>query len=90
MEELKPSAYGKPFQFLRINVLREYLAKEMVACDYSAVGGFNLERVIDDFVFLVCISVAGVWREEAGGGEGRVASWGSEHCWFAAVLLCRQ
>ena len=43
-----------PFQFLHIATLREYLALEFHApdCDYSCVGGFDLERVIDDFIFL--------------------------------------
>ena len=42
-----------PFQFLHISVLREYLCKEFAdGCDYSSVGGFQLERVIDDFIFL--------------------------------------
>ena len=46
--------YSKPFQFLRINTLREYLAKEMdQGANYSCVGGFDLERVLDDFVFMV-------------------------------------
>jgi hypothetical protein len=43
----------KPFQFLSLAVLREYLAKEFGDADYSCVGGFDLERVIDDFVFMV-------------------------------------
>jgi len=42
----------KPFQFLHIHILREYLAKELSQADYSCAGGFDLERVIDDFVFL--------------------------------------
>ena len=34
-------------------VLREYLAVEFSEADWSSVeGGFDLERVIDDFVFL--------------------------------------
>ena len=42
-----------PFQFLHISVLREYLRKEFAdSGDYSCVGGFELERVIDDFIFL--------------------------------------
>lgn len=31
----------------------EYLVKEFGDADYSVVGGFNLERVIDDFIFMV-------------------------------------
>jgi len=39
--------------FLQIWILREYLYKEFALGDYSTVpGGFDLERVIDDFVFL--------------------------------------
>lgn len=42
-----------PFQFLHINTLREYLDKEFRDADYSvAEGGYELERVIDDFIFL--------------------------------------
>ena len=41
-----------PFQFLRISTLREYLEKEFAVGDYTCAGGFNLERVIDDFIFL--------------------------------------
>ena len=43
----------RPFQLLMVNVLREYLFKEMHNADYScAEGGFDLEKVIDDFVFM--------------------------------------
>lgn len=50
----------KPFQFLRINSLREYLnyefkydiENELKNAKDPAVGYYNLERVIDDFVFL--------------------------------------
>eukprot|EP00736_Rhodelphis_marinus_P000954 Rmarinus@m.26593 len=42
----------KPFQFLHINILREYLEKEFKSASYECEGGFNLERVIDDFVFM--------------------------------------
>jgi hypothetical protein len=37
---------------LRVNVLREYLEKEMKDANYSCVGGFDLERFIDDFIFM--------------------------------------
>ena len=47
------NAAPTPFQFLHIAVLREYLHLEFADdCDYSCVGGFDLERVIDDFIFL--------------------------------------
>eukprot|EP00658_Telonema_sp_P-2_P049190 TRINITY_DN37406_c0_g1_i1.p1 TRINITY_DN37406_c0_g1~~TRINITY_DN37406_c0_g1_i1.p1 ORF type:complete len:441 (-),score=106.52 TRINITY_DN37406_c0_g1_i1:54-1376(-) len=43
----------KPFQFLRISVLREYLEKEFACPTWEGSEmGFNLERVIDDFVFM--------------------------------------
>eukprot|EP00049_Salpingoeca_infusionum_P012769 m.236931 g.236931 ORF g.236931 m.236931 type:complete len:1131 (-) comp15267_c1_seq2:4556-7948(-) len=42
----------KPFEYMQASVLREYLEVEMKACDYSVAGGFDLERVIDDFVFM--------------------------------------
>ena len=32
---------------------REYLNNEMRVANYACVGGFNLERVIDDFILLV-------------------------------------
>jgi 5'-3' exonuclease len=42
-----------PFQFLQIHVLREYLHKEFSGGDYSVEPrGFDLERAIDDFIFL--------------------------------------
>ena len=50
-------AAKKPFQFLSLSVLREYLAKEFADADYACVGGFDLERVIDDFVFMVLMCV---------------------------------
>lgn len=50
----------KPFHFLHVNILREYLdyefktdiENEIVAAGKSDEIGFNLERVLDDFVFL--------------------------------------
>lgn len=40
-------------QFCQIWTLREYLHKEFSAVDFSSVsGGFDLERVVDDFVFM--------------------------------------
>lgn len=42
-----------PFQFLQIPVLRDYLETEFSTANFSAAPhGFDLERVIDDFVFL--------------------------------------
>jgi len=46
-------ATKKLLLFLSIDVLREYLAKEFSDADFSCVGGCDLERVVDDFVFLV-------------------------------------
>ena len=45
---------GPPkLQFLQVWVLREYLHKEFSAANFSTVpGGYDLERVIDDFVFM--------------------------------------
>eukprot|EP00964_Phaeocystis_antarctica_P083755 scaffold52716_cov63-Phaeocystis_antarctica.AAC.3 len=40
-----------PFQFLHIGILREYLHKEFAAADFGETV-FELERVIDDFIFL--------------------------------------
>ena len=53
--EAAPSASEEPptpFQFLSIAVLREYIQKEFAVGDYTCAGGFDLERVIDDFIFL--------------------------------------
>lgn len=48
-EQSKPQIARKPYQFLLINVLREYLEKEL-----SVPVGFELdkERLYDDFVFM--------------------------------------
>jgi 5'-3' exoribonuclease 2 len=45
--------HSKPFQMVKVSVFREYLDKELSQADYSAVGGFSLERAIDDFVLMV-------------------------------------
>lgn len=46
----------KPFQFVKIWILREYLEREFLQADYTVCGGFDLERVIDD-VILMCFFV---------------------------------
>jgi len=46
----KPGIFEKPFQFLLINVLREYLAHDLFVSNLPFA--WDLERVIDDFVFL--------------------------------------
>jgi len=53
-KEKQQSQDKKPFQFLHINVLREYLDNEfMTGTNYARIpGGFDLERAIDDFIFL--------------------------------------
>ena len=44
---------GEPLEVLRVGTLREYLDRELREADWSGVrGGFDLERAIDDFVFL--------------------------------------
>jgi 5'-3' exonuclease len=49
----KEAGNPTPFQFLQIATLREYLQIEFAnTIDYACVGGFDLERVIDDFIFL--------------------------------------
>ena len=40
----------RPFQFLHINILREYLAHDLTVAELPFA--WDLERVIDDFVFL--------------------------------------
>ncbi len=45
--------HGGKFEVVRLSVLREYLQRELGDADWSGVrGGFDLERAIDDFVFL--------------------------------------
>ena len=57
-EKSAPQDPRKPFQFLHISILREYLDREFQHGDYSTIpGGYNLEAVIDDFVFL-CFFIA--------------------------------
>jgi 5'-3' exoribonuclease 2 len=46
----KPSIAKKPYQFLKIDTLREYLTLEFQ--DLRLPFEFNPERVIDDFVFM--------------------------------------
>ena len=42
-----------PFCLCKIWVLREYLHKEFVTANWNMVpGGYDLEKVIDDFVFM--------------------------------------
>lgn len=48
--EAKPLVARKPYQFLKIDVLREYLAVEFA--DLRLPFEFDAERVIDDFVFM--------------------------------------
>lgn len=50
-----PSKKFKPLQFLRLDVLREYFAVEFepVRESLPAVFEFDLERIIDDFIFMV-------------------------------------
>ncbi len=38
---------------LHLTIGREYLEKEFRDGDFRAAGGFDIERIIDDFVFLV-------------------------------------
>ncbi|KAG1677357.1 hypothetical protein FOA52_010736 [Chlamydomonas sp. UWO 241] len=48
--EQKPEIARKPYQMLQVNILREYLALEMRVPNLPFP--FDLERVIDDFVFM--------------------------------------
>ena len=50
-EAEEATASVTPFQFLHVSVLREYLNKEFCDAEYGDAG-FQLERVIDDFIFL--------------------------------------
>lgn len=44
--------YGKPLQCLHIKILREYLAYEFDCLKNTLPFQFDLERIIDDFVFI--------------------------------------
>eukprot|EP01031_Cornospumella_fuschlensis_P004108 gene4108-5134_t len=44
--------YAKPLEMLYISVLREYLAAEFHGLSFTLPFGYDLERVIDDFIFL--------------------------------------
>ena len=44
--------YKTPLQALHVNVLREYLDNEFSCLKHSLPFGYDLERVIDDFIFL--------------------------------------
>ena len=52
--------HSKPFQMIKVSVFREYLERELAEADYSSVGGFQLERAIDDFVLMVAFVI--LWR----------------------------
>lgn len=43
----------QPFQFLLLNVLREYLAHDLIVPNLPFA--WDLERALDDFVFLWCV-----------------------------------
>jgi 5'-3' exoribonuclease 2 len=50
-EEQKPQIAKKPYQFLMINVLRDYLEKEM-GSSVNTPFPLDKERLFDDFVFI--------------------------------------
>ena len=51
-DEKAQAADIKQFEFLHVHILREYLEAEFNPRDVTYPQGFDLERVIDDFVFL--------------------------------------
>lgn len=50
--DISLDAFAKPFQFVKLAVVREYLAVEFSDADFRSVGGMDLERVVDDFVMM--------------------------------------
>lgn len=44
--------YKTPMQALHVNVLREYLDNEFACLKHALAFGYDLERIIDDFIFL--------------------------------------
>lgn len=51
-EEKKPQIAKKPYQFLMINVLRDYLEKELGVNSAHLPFSLDKERLFDDFVFI--------------------------------------
>lgn len=51
--QLLRKPHYKPLQFLHIFILREYLEIEFGALRDQLPFDFNLERILDDFVFMV-------------------------------------
>lgn len=51
-EEKKPQIAKKPYQFLMINVLRDYLEKELGVNSVHMPFSLDKERLFDDFVFI--------------------------------------
>ena len=53
---ISSTIFGKPFQFLHLNILREYLSYDLyvdpLTLPWCTNGIFSIERAIDDFVFL--------------------------------------
>lgn len=44
----------KPLQFLHISILREYLDADFSKLKNNLPFEYDLERIVDDFVFMVC------------------------------------
>ncbi len=51
-DDKKPQIAKKPYQFLMINVLRDYLEKELGANSAHLPFALDKERLFDDFVFI--------------------------------------
>lgn len=51
-EKLNADSIGVTFQFIKIKAVREFIHVTYSLCTFSPTFKYDLERVIDDFIFL--------------------------------------